>query len=607
MTTLNPDYPLIRFATGDLSALMPGQSPCGRTNMRIKGWMGRADQTTKIKGMFVRPEQVAALVAQSHDGDRKAPASLPAAKASVDVMTVQIEADGGGQAASEIRARAAEALALDLRARGWTVFSATDAEAGEMRGLARRLRPALRDGNGPDRVLIVLSGLLAETDRDAWLLQPGKTRWDNLNVGSRGLSLGALAELAAEAPGRAILIVGMPDRQPDVVQDARPFSGEIDLPQGVSLVTGPMEGLRRWTREVLLSPQMPLDRALDNLPEGAEASGFISDTASFAPLEDAGGASPMGEMAYWNAVGDIGTEAGYRAYLERYPQGIFAEEARAKLRKTVVVSPRERAEQAEAALRLNRSARRQVQRNLALLGFDPRGIDGVFGRGSRAAIAAWQRSAGYDDHGFMTAGQVAALQRQADVRAAELEREARLRREAEERADREYWRQLGRDEASLRAYLKRYPDGLFAGDARAQLDLILEERRRAVEAVQRQAWDEARAQDTIEAYDRFLREFPEGGFAGEARQRREELIEERRNADRNSQLQEAENRAVPNRGARVLVEQVLQLRGLKPGKPDGKFTRETRRAIRRFQKAQGLPVTGYVTQQTMVMLMLSNR
>ncbi len=63
VTALNPDYPLVRFATGDLSAVLPGASPCGRTNMRIRGWMGRADQTTKIKGMFVRPEQVAALVA----------------------------------------------------------------------------------------------------------------------------------------------------------------------------------------------------------------------------------------------------------------------------------------------------------------------------------------------------------------------------------------------------------------------------------------------------------------------------------------------------------------------------------------------------------------
>ncbi len=59
VTTFNSDYPMIRLATGDLSAVLPGGSPCGCTNMRIRGWMGRADQTTKIKGMFVRPEQVA--------------------------------------------------------------------------------------------------------------------------------------------------------------------------------------------------------------------------------------------------------------------------------------------------------------------------------------------------------------------------------------------------------------------------------------------------------------------------------------------------------------------------------------------------------------------
>jgi phenylacetate-CoA ligase len=63
----NADYPLIRFGTGDLSAVLPGISPCGRTNLRIKGWMGRADQTTKVKGMFVHPAQVAAIVARHAD------------------------------------------------------------------------------------------------------------------------------------------------------------------------------------------------------------------------------------------------------------------------------------------------------------------------------------------------------------------------------------------------------------------------------------------------------------------------------------------------------------------------------------------------------------
>src|SRR3954447_9361861 len=62
VTVFNPDYPLIRFATGDLSAILPGESPCGRTNMRVRGWMGRADQAPRVRGMFVRPEQVHAAV-----------------------------------------------------------------------------------------------------------------------------------------------------------------------------------------------------------------------------------------------------------------------------------------------------------------------------------------------------------------------------------------------------------------------------------------------------------------------------------------------------------------------------------------------------------------
>ena len=61
VTSLDPHHPWIRLALGDLTAALPGPSPCGRTNMRIKGWMGRADQTTKVKGMFVRPEQIAEI------------------------------------------------------------------------------------------------------------------------------------------------------------------------------------------------------------------------------------------------------------------------------------------------------------------------------------------------------------------------------------------------------------------------------------------------------------------------------------------------------------------------------------------------------------------
>jgi phenylacetate-CoA ligase len=89
VTSFNPDYPLIRFATGDMSAILPGISPCGRTNQRIKGWMGRADQTTKVKGMFVHPSQIAEVV-KRHPQVQKARLVVSGEMAN-DVMTLHCE------------------------------------------------------------------------------------------------------------------------------------------------------------------------------------------------------------------------------------------------------------------------------------------------------------------------------------------------------------------------------------------------------------------------------------------------------------------------------------------------------------------------------------
>jgi phenylacetate-CoA ligase len=88
-TSFNPDYPMIRLATGDLSAVLAGRSPCGRTNMRIKGWMGRADQTTKVKGMFVHPAHVA-QVARRHPELGRVRLAVTR-EAEQDVMTLYAE------------------------------------------------------------------------------------------------------------------------------------------------------------------------------------------------------------------------------------------------------------------------------------------------------------------------------------------------------------------------------------------------------------------------------------------------------------------------------------------------------------------------------------
>ena len=92
VTCLNADYPLIRFATGDLSAIMAGDSPCGRTNRRIKGWMGRADQSTKVRGMFVHPSQVAEVLSR-HDEALKGRLVLTRNDKGLDEACFQVETE----------------------------------------------------------------------------------------------------------------------------------------------------------------------------------------------------------------------------------------------------------------------------------------------------------------------------------------------------------------------------------------------------------------------------------------------------------------------------------------------------------------------------------
>ena len=87
ITSFNPDYPMIRFGTGDLSAVMSTPSPCGRTNVRIRGWLGRADQTTKVRGMFVQPGQVAEIL-------RRHPVLIIEGEMANDRMTLKAEVDG---------------------------------------------------------------------------------------------------------------------------------------------------------------------------------------------------------------------------------------------------------------------------------------------------------------------------------------------------------------------------------------------------------------------------------------------------------------------------------------------------------------------------------
>ena len=119
VTLFSKEYPLVRFATGDLSAVMSGTSPCGRTNMRLKGWMGRADQTTKIKGMFVHPEQVAE-VAKRHPEISRARLVVETTDGR-DAMTLHCETDNPDDA---LQTAIADTVQVVCKLKGTVTFAA---------------------------------------------------------------------------------------------------------------------------------------------------------------------------------------------------------------------------------------------------------------------------------------------------------------------------------------------------------------------------------------------------------------------------------------------------------------------------------------------------
>ena len=126
VTTFNRDYPLIRFATGDLSAVLPGQSPCGRTNMRIRGWLGRADQSAKVRGMFVHPSQVMAVLAR-HPEIKKARLVIDSADGR-DQMTLYC---GVADAGDALALQVAETIQSVCKVRGDVTFVNPDSFAND--------------------------------------------------------------------------------------------------------------------------------------------------------------------------------------------------------------------------------------------------------------------------------------------------------------------------------------------------------------------------------------------------------------------------------------------------------------------------------------------
>ena len=499
-------------------------------------------------------------------------------------------------------------LVTRLETVGFQVMSGADLGADEMRlRLADAQESILSEEAG--HVIVLFSGAYAQSPSGAWLLAADADAPSLALADGQGLRLDIVFEIAATAGDKALVLLG--ERAAETEMGSGLLSGlpeSLDAPEGLGLIRGLPEDVLAAMGDVL-QPGTALVAMLRRHPD-LDASGTLDLREPFLPE----GFAPLAradQRAYETAVA-ADTEEAYLAYLAAYPNGLNAQAARAALERI-----RSAPDRIEAALFLTRDERRAIQRDLSVLGYDTRGIDGIFGPGTRRSILGWQEQTGRTATSYLDRDQIFALATQAAERQAEIEAEERARREAEERADRDFWAATGAagDEPGLRTYLERYPQGIFAGLARERLARIAAEAAEAERNRDLLAWQRARRIDTIESYEIYLRDWPRGEFADLARARIEERLppppappapepepEPAPVPPEQAQAAAAEAALGLNLPTRVLIERRLVRLGLDPGPVDGVFDDQTRVAIRQAQERFDLRPTGYVNQDLLTML-----
>jgi peptidoglycan hydrolase-like protein with peptidoglycan-binding domain len=466
-----------------------------------------------------------------------------------------------------------------------------------------------------DRMVVVLAGQFVNDGSRSWLLTADSPQPAPFTVGQRSLSVETAMMLLAQSPGSAVLVLGEQDSDADIAGPGLLSGiGSMTIPSGVTVVRGDVASVRTLLRDVIAVPGgdvMAGVRKSDNLT----ASGFVPGQLVLVPNAQTPVAqvpqasaevmtgvtadlANMFEGSAWEQARGIDTQAAYAAYLDRFPNGAHAGDAVARLQ--ALRDPNFALKQVEDALKLPVDARRAVQRNLQVLGFDPRGIDGIFGSGTRSAIKAWQGQNNMAQTGYLTADVIARMSDQAARRSAELELQAEQRRAANQAADRSDWEQTGATgrAAGLREYLDKHPDGQFADQARAALAEKRQQSRAAAAVADREFWDRMVAADSVASYNRYLEEQPEGAFREEAAARIGQLQGAATTQPNNDAAAATERQLALDPISLRLVEARLQQLGLQPGAIDGKIDANTRGAIRQYQRDRQLTVSGFLDQST---------
>jgi len=261
--------------------------------------------------------------------------------------------------------------------------------------------------------------------------------------------------------------------------------------------------------------------------------------------------------------------------------------------------------QIEDALRLSVGQRREVQESLSLLGHDPRGVDGVFGPGTRTAIRLWQRANDLVETGYLTAEQLARLRDQA----ASASRPGTGSGNADAQRDHDYWARTGAlgTGDGYRAYLERYTDGLHAGEARAALSRMAERGTDFPAAQELALWRQVQRYDRAVDYRDYLRRYPTGIWQPQAEARIAALEGGPVSGGAPADPAATEEALRLTRNDRLSVEQRLAYLGFSPGSQDGFFDATTRWAIEGYQRSRGYGATGYLDQPTVTGIMDETR
>lgn len=498
--------------------------------------------------------------------------------------------------------------AEDFRTAGFRVIAAQDATVAGLQNAVAELETALLDA---ERIVVVLSGAFLHNSTVTWFA-PMDLRSPSLAaVGFEGLSVQAVLGYLGQKPGGAALFLASDGTSGPGYLVSKGI-GRLRVPQGVLLVEGTPEVVRSAISNQFLVPGRSIADAV-RLSEGEiKVRGYVSGLTSLLPANgQVSGPSEaelelLEEAAYWKAVLDLSTIAGFNAYLQRYPDGGFVEGANARIQAIEDATPKySPQEQVEIELNLTRNDRSRVQEQLSFLGFDTRGIDGLFGPATRGSLTRWQSLNQQEASGFLAATDMHKLRAQAERRAKRLALEAQAKHEAREAADAAFWQSTGANgkEPDLLAYLRKYPNGLYAVSANAGLKEIEARKRKKAMVAETAKWDVAIQENTKKSYLSYLKAFPNGTFVEVARARVAEF-DEKRARRLIVQAAKAEEEKLPvNVSMRLLLEQQLYKLKLAPGKVDGVFDQDTRKALRGYQKSRGLEVSGYLTKDTIVQLM----